>query len=193
MLWLQPRAARARQCQSCGSEFWFCSVLPLCAEIPPCRQAARIAAGNLEAWGTSVPRGRHTPAPTPQCAAAWMVVHPAGSWGAIVTSVFPRTWDRRFVFWVFWQARRCCVSAEMMTNSKNIWVRSLLSARKAPWASIVPRSASSWLMRCWDGGETARWWTFLITGVIRSRAAWLNFLTVCSEERDVEEKLDGGY
>lgn len=60
MFWLQPRAARARQCQSCGSEFWFCSVLPLCAEIPPCRQAARIAAGNLEAWGTSVPRAdRH--------------------------------------------------------------------------------------------------------------------------------------
>lgn len=142
---------------SSGSVQRCCSVQSFPPAPPPLRQAARIAAGNLEAWGTSVPRGQHTPAPTPQRVAVRVVEHPAGSWTAIVSSVFPRTWDRHFVFWVFWQTQRCCVSAEMMTNSKNIWVRSLLSARKAPWASIVPRSASSWLMHCWDGGETACW------------------------------------
>lgn len=57
MFWFQPRAGRARQCQSCSSKFWFCSALLLCAVISPCTppHSGRLLGLLLATWKHGAP------------------------------------------------------------------------------------------------------------------------------------------
>lgn len=68
---------------------------------------------------------------TPEHIAVEVMGSSAWNWDVTVSSTFSHTWERErererdVIFWAFWQMPAyCCVSAEMMTNSKNIWVKS---------------------------------------------------------------------